>query len=464
MLLTGTASQNQTIAKSCTDSDGHKYHKCYCDRSAGKFPYASCQYGEKPGTSTCVDSSTQREYYHECASPEDACRRDGYEHTNCATETCTAEVENPQTGRTETVSGPCANGDKCPYPANPSMYKCVFNKATYCVGKGYGQTSEVSIADGSDCVTVDGTAGNVQNCPANDGNPTFYYKCKVSCEKKLLSVASRYGLRIETKGLQGQGTFGRFGTATDGSGGANAYWLKLDSVKNGFQPGYHLFLRNDVRIPDDGFAYDTRTSGDLGIRADGDGSLPFYRSINGISALYKLDPTTFSDCADDYDDPSKNPTLTVPLGNYNKNDQLLTRDFNNINLKFSHEDNNGNFKSGWCGKELRIDASTDWQTYTWNNMGIIAPLEGQCSGSTGSMSTSPYTGIRTLIDIHNAKLKFTNKIYFDVSNAVTSSTTSLYPIHSSDDTRNAKMSILTFRCASTYCIMQFNDVDMLGYA
>ena len=472
---TGTASQNQTIAKSCTDSDGHKYHKCYCDRSAGKFPYASCEYGIKSGTQTCVDSSTQREYYHECATAEEACRRDGFEYTNCAARTCSKTVVNPETGRTETASAPCANGDKCPYPANPAMYKCVFNKATYCVGKGYSQTSEVSLADGSICTTPDGIEGNVQNCPANDGNPTFYYKCKVSCEKKLLSVAERQGFRYESQGLQGQGTFGRFGTASDGN--ANAYWVAINSPKNGFRKGNHLFLREDVRLPDNGLAYNNNTNGDFSVRTDGNGSLPIYQSINGISALYKFDPNLFSECEEDFNDTSKNPTITIPLNQkYDENTGVLSRDFHNINIKLTRYDDL-NVHNNWGENIFRIYTQKDLgssmgngetrptTTYIWENIGIsvddlpdtIHPENSDREdGVTGGMR---YMRERAIIDLYNGtKIRLTGDIKFDTTRTsfrVGSDKSTIYNQEKGPKVQSIASS-LAFR-TQEYAIIEFKD-------
>ncbi len=448
----GECLNNQSKSSSCKDSvTGKTYSKCYCDRSSGGYPYANCEHGLAAGAKTCIDSNSKRSYYSECKSAEDWCKDEGYKFADCSGQRdCYTENKVTYTNEygyevTEFLkSDNCILGKQCPRYAG--LYQCTFDKASWCTKKGYGLSASSKKSDGSSCYTPDGISGTVVNCPANDGTALYYYKCKVRCDQRVKKEAG-ISLYADT----------RFGDAYDTQNAKwnNAYWIKLASSKNGFRAGYHLFLRDDVRLPDAGLAYGTKTSGDKLIYAEKTESYGKYKSINGIGALYKLDPVVYSDCQDEYESSDENPKLTIPLSYANS---ILSRDFNNIDVTMTYTDEEGDYQKGWCGKTFSLskESGASLSTYIWNNLRLRQIFEGSCEGEFKTSSRSPYATVRTLINAdYGVKLKFTGRTGFNLARS--SFDGKYYSKQPSNNPKEANIGRLTFKCGN-YCIFEFVDV------
>ena len=414
-----SCTNNQSEASSCKDDANKVYKKCYCDRSEGKYPYANCEHGKAAGAKTCVDSNTKRSYFSACKSAEDWCKDEGYKFTdcsgqrNCSTEnkvTYTNEYGNKVTEYLK--SDYCVLGAQCPKYAG--LYKCSFDKASWCAKKGYDRSEPFKKSEGAGCKTLDGIPGTVVNCPANDGTASYYYKCKVKCDQRMLQKIG-VSMTADT----------RFGSATDSQGKSwyNAYYVRLDAPKNGFKAGYHLFLRDDFRMLDNGLSYDTKESGDKVIYAAANSANKMYQSINGIGALYKLDPSEFSECKDEYGNINDNPKLTIPLSYGGGSARhIVSRDFNNIHIAFTRKDGAGTYKE-WPGKTFDMEKDASYLpakgrnvvTYVWNN---IKMTQESYTGEVTCNGKIPYatalTNKRTVVDIKNrVKLRITGKVDFN---------------------------------------------------
>ncbi|MBQ8677374.1 MAG: hypothetical protein IJ529_02755, partial [Alphaproteobacteria bacterium] len=485
---------NQTESGSCTNAEGKTFKKCYCNRSEGQFPHASCTYGPSVGARTCVDSSSGREYYSQCKTAEEACRtydnddsddhdgKGGFQHADCSgVHNCTTKEKVYYNGSWQYLTSyNCILGEMCPYPTNPSLYKCVFDKASWCSTNGYKQSTSSKMSNNSICTTPEGIQGKVENCPANDNAALYYYKCKITCDQRVLQVAAGSGLNTESLGLTGHGIGGRFGSKKDISGVERpiAYWTYLSAPKNGFRKGYHLFLRGDVRLPDGGLSYNANNrDGDTIMRADGNSNNPIYQSVNGIAALYQLDPTLYSDCQDDYENVYTNPTLTIPLNGKYANTHMFSRDLHNINIKFSRRDNNDNHQN-WGRNIFYMDNQKDLggngngetgpvSTYVWKNMRMYMdefPETGHCDGSDfgdGVNADMKYLRERTVISLMGGvKLRFTGNIDFSVS---TWAFENLCNVPNSEQGADVRQSMggLTIH-SSQYGIIEFKDANVSG--
>ncbi len=497
----GSCKNNQTLSATCKDDTGAAYSKCYCDR--GEFPYAACMYGPSLGAKRCVDSNSGREYYSKCKTAEEACRtydneedgdslgttvtsrkHTGFQHSSCTgLYNCRSKnkIYDPNTGETDYLtSSNCILGEQCPYPTNPGLYKCEFDKASWCAKNGYAQSSSSKLSDNSTCITPDGIQGKVINCPANDNVSLFYYRCKVTCDQRTLKEAASGGLNAESLGKTGHGNGGRFGAKKDINGveRPNAYWVYLSQPKNGFRKGYHLFLRGNVRLPDNGLAYNANNkNGDVWIRSDGNEQNPAYASINGISALYKLDPATYADCAEEYADMSEKPTLTIPLNGKYANDYTFSRDFHNINITLTRYDDAGN-KQNWgenifkVRRQNELDKTSGFglpnvSTYVWSNIKMTVDdiVESSSVGNSdqgdGVTMGMMYDNSRAVIDLcQTVKIRFTGKINFDLPYAYKLSVSMANPELDSNSNGTIKVAMeatqLAFR-TQEYAIIEFKD-------
>ena len=500
----GSCKNNQTETSSCKDAQGTVRKKCHCDR--GVYPYAACEYGPSVGAKTCIDSNSGREYYSRCKTAEEACREEGFEYNecsrvkNCEHETLTKKVRTTCAKKVLGIcvrwnyeyvpetSDNCILGPACPYPVNPGLYKCVFDKASWCTKNNYAQSSSAKLSENSTCTTPDGIQGKVVNCPANDDYSLFYYRCKITCDQRVLKESSVGGLSAESLGKTGHGIGGRFGEVNDINGNAkpNAYWYYLANPKNGFRKGYHLFLRGDARLPENGLSYNANNrNGDNIIRADGNSNNPVYASINGISALYKLDPVTYADCADEYDDMFENPTLTVPLNGKYANNYMFSRDFHNINITLSRYKDDGKTFADWGGNTFKVvrqghlggdgnPGPSYATTYIWSNikMSVDAGLNSSGVGNSefgdGVSSGMIYMKDRAVINLYQAvKLRFTGKILFDLPASTFASQLIVNPEKSSTSTKDENEKIaaslvdLAFR-TQDYAIIEFKDAEVGG--
>ena len=446
---------------SCTNSDGKTSYRCQCPSS-----YRTCAYGGAVGAKSCQQGGIT--LYSSCKSPEDECKNAGYyddcdKRRNCYYETQSTVVPDPQK---YTKNNPilCENStDACPYAWG--YYKCRWSAANYCKALGMTEKSASSSTIPTSC-TTEGIRGTVVPCRldgdengSGSGRYLGYYKCKLTCEQRMLSRVGVY-LRPDE----------RFGTKSDGS--YLAYYLKVPTATRYFKAGTHLFLRDNFRIPDAGLPVDGKSGSDFDINIDALSSKGRYTSINGMGALYRLNPNIYAECKEDYEagskDNSKNPTITFPMSqsaDFGSNKKFFfSRDFNNINVTLSYKDDKGRAQD-WKGREYLVEkGSRAKTTYIWNNFGLKQNwFEGKLTGTGASIENSYgvlyWKGLRTVISQEeNTKIKFTGKINFDLR-GFTPSITMKDPLGKSASTESVDIASLAFH-GQGYHIIEFNGADL----
>ena len=289
----GSCKNNQTETSSCKDAQGTVRKKCHCDR--GVYPYAACEYGPSIGAKTCIDSNSNREYYSRCKTAEEACRtydeddrddhdgKGGFQHNDCSRiHNCTTkeQVWNPDSKKYEYLTSyNCILGEQCPYPVNPGLYKCVFDKASWCMSHGYTSTMTTKPTNGAKCSTPDGFVGTYSLCPGNDNNSLFYYTCKLPCEQEVRRAFSKGYLTQDPLMVGDDGSVVGFIRTAEGS------------VR-------HLYLTGNITLPK------TRISKNATWTNTGFSTYD-YGSINGMHALadtgmkYPDGSYMFAGCADE---------------------------------------------------------------------------------------------------------------------------------------------------------------------
>ena len=361
---------NQTLSASCTDDAGETYSKCYCDRAV--YEHASCEYGPAIGASTCIDSNSQREYYSRCKTAEEACRtydeeedgdslgttvankkHTGFQHTDCSLQhNCRTknQVYNPDTKKYEYLTSyNCILGEQCPYPTNPALYKCVFDKASWCVGHGYTSTMSTKPREGASCSTVDGFVGTYEVCPGNDDNALYYYTCKLPCEQEVRRAFSKGYLTQDTSMV--------------GDKGGVVGFVRTDSSGN-----KHLYITEDITLPKSSMNIDWGSWEHIGNKVS-------YSSINGMWALgntnmkYSDGSLMFAGCRDSSDKGYiwDRPVMKFNGNNINKDNTFLNRDLSDISIELYAT--NTKDKQGGFGENFIIDAD-----HEWHNVGIISVL------------------------------------------------------------------------------------------
>ena len=281
---------NQTETSSCKDAQGTVRKKCHCDR--GVYPYAACEYGPSIGAKTCIDSNSGREYYSRCKTAEEACRtydeddrddhdgKGGFQHNDCSRiHNCTTkeQVWNPDSKKYEYLTSyNCILGEQCPYPVNPGLYKCVFDKASWCMSHGYTSTMTTKPAEGTKCSTPDGFVGTYSVCPGNDNNSLYYYTCDLPCEQEVRRAYSKGYLTLDAKMV--------------GDDGSVVGYIRTDGSSR------HLYLIGDITLPKTRIAKNANWANTALSSYD-------YASINGMYALpdsnmkYPDGSYMFSGCA-----------------------------------------------------------------------------------------------------------------------------------------------------------------------
>lgn len=317
-------SNNQSEEASCTNEKGEVRKKCYCNRS--RFPYAACEYGSK-GT-VCIDSNINREYYQQCKSAEEKCREEGFEWNECS------QVHNCVSENGKYTSYNCVLGPACPYPVNPFLYKCVFDKATWCTSNGYTSSMTVKPTNGAKCTTPDGFVGTYDVCPANDSNSLFYYNCKLPCEQEVRRAYSKGYLTLDSAMTADDGTVVGY-VRSDGS-------------------NRHLYIIKDFTLP-------TSNKGrwrDIGNKVD-------YATINGMFALgdtnmkYPDGSYMFSSCKDERTTTAyyNRPTMRINTDQVGNDNYFLDKSMSDISVAIY---NNGSFKTYIVNNP------------TWNNFNLDA--------------------------------------------------------------------------------------------
>lgn len=379
---TSKCSNNQNESASCTDDKGQVRKKCYCDRSDGKYPFASCEYGNKGAI--CIDSNSKRAYYHECKTAEEKCREEGFEYNDCSgVHNCVSE-----NGRYTSYN--CILGPTCPYPVNPFLYKCVFDKASWCTNNGYTSNATVKPTNGAKCTTPDGFVGKYETCPANDSNSLFYYRCKLPCEQEVRRAYSKGYLTQDTKMV--------------GDNGQVVGYVRGDSSK-------HLYFIGDITLP-------KTYTGDITWSKL---SSYDYASINGMYALadsgmkYPDGSYMFSGCADERNNPS---TLwTRPVVRFDGmlirgSSWVLNKPMNDIAIQLygSNEDDDESF-----GEKYYVDSNT-WhnvtvQNFSMPNFAKIGNDEGKYHWLSSDCSEIVIRGSQTLRFTGNTRFRISAATY-----------------------------------------------------
>lgn len=346
-----TCSNGQSIASSCTDSSGNVRKKCYCNRSI--YPYASCEYGYKG--SRCVDSNSKREYYSNCKTAIEKCREDGYLYNECS------KIHNCRSVNGK-VSYTCVLGPACPYPVNPALYKCVFDKGSYCVGQGYNMTSTVKLTENSSCTTTDGFKGTVKNCSENDDYSLFYYKCKLPCKQEVIRAYSQGYLQQDTSITNKNGVVG--------------YVRAIGTEK-------HLYITEDVVLPKT--AMNTMNGGwaNIGNKVD-------YNSINGMFALYDLDSNRFESCGEERENYYNRPKIKFDGMMINRQSLFLNKNMSDIDIEIYSS--NSDSTSGY-GEIYRVASNSvlTWKNISFSESGSPSKL---CVGGANH-SSKVYYGNQT---------------------------------------------------------------------
>ena len=413
---------NQTETSSCKDAKGTVRKKCHCDR--GVYPYAACEYGPSIGAKTCIDSNSGREYYSRCKTAEEACREEGFEYNecslvkNCEHETLTKKVKTTCAKKILGVcvkwnyeyvpetSDNCILGPACPYPVNPGLYKCVFDKASWCTSRGYTSTMTTKPTEGAKCTTSDGYEGKYSVCPANDNQSLFYYRCKLPCKTEVRRMAAQNYLVPDVNIVNDEGVAG--------------FYRQVGGEK-------HLYIIGDVVLPQATTPLNTKGGGwgNIGSKID-------YASINGMWALYEVDPVRYESCGDErdnwdylydtYPDYKEYKDRHRPIIKFDGMlihawSRFLSKNMSDINIEIysSNKDNPEGF-----GEEYNIasGSSLTWKNVTIservraaklcssNYQGSYYPRRDDCKGGWHG----------TLIKIDSgAQITFTGKPYFNIT-------------------------------------------------
>lgn len=396
---TSCSAQGLILVETCKDSDNKTYYRCQCPSN-----FKTCTYGGAVGAKKCQQGGIT--LYSSCKSPEEECKNAGY-YENCPSQKCyfkTNSTERPAISSDIYSGEPIAcedSNEACPYAYG--FYKCRWSAANYCAK--WNMTEKSAVLP-STC-TKEGAKGTVVPCRLGGGeNGTGsgkylgYYRCKLTCDQRLLSKVGS-AVTADTR-------FGYY------NGGYMAFYLDLASPKRGFKKGTHLFLRSNFRMPTAGLEYDLQKNGDKEIYAKAKKASEKYASVNGIGALYKLDPATYPECKDEYNDTSKNPTLTIPL---ETGTDILSRGFTNINILLSYHDDKNVVHNDWTGRQFKIakESGQNVSTYVWDNINFMLEknldVTGQMNVSTDNMVRF-YTARTVVLQNFGTKLRFTGKVGF----------------------------------------------------
>ena len=255
---------------------------------------------------------------------------------------------NPDTKKYEYLTSyNCILGEQCPYPTNPALYKCVFDKASWCVGHGYTSTMSTKPREGASCSTVDGFVGTYEVCPGNDDNALYYYTCKLPCEQEVRRAFSKGYLTQDTSMV--------------GDKGGVVGFVRTDSSGN-----KHLYITEDITLPKSSMNTNWGSWEHIGNKVS-------YSSINGMWALgntnmkYSDGTLMFAGCRDSSDNGNiwNRPVMKFNGNNINKDNTFLNRDFSDISIELYATDTKDG--QGGFGENFIIDAD-----HEWHNVGIIA--------------------------------------------------------------------------------------------
>ena len=341
-------SSNQTEAASCQEKivnseggiDSQKtYKKCYCDRSV--YKYAACEYGNKG--SKCVDSNSRREYYEECKTARERCIDENFIAENLS------QCPKGAYGCTSTVTGKqyyCALGDGCPYPTVPQLFKCQFDKGRWCKNKGYTQESSTPVMKNQSCIDAEtGMEGKIEPCSENTDTPTYYYRCKLSCAQEVKRAAKNYLLLPDNYIYNDNGVVGYYRTAGSDK---------------------HLYIIEDVILPKPESQLNQLDGAwkDIGSKND-------YKTVNGMYALYDVDPVRYASCGEERELEDKKdsvydtrPTIKFDANNINKHNTFLARDMSDIGIQFyaSNGLSNGSANEWYM---IPSDSNLTWKNVTF---------------------------------------------------------------------------------------------------
>lgn len=329
---------NQSEGGTCTNDKGQVRKKCYCDRT--KYPYASCEYGNK-GT-VCLDSNINREYYSACKSARERCLEENYIAENLT------QCPQGSSACTSTVSDKkyyCALGDGCPYPVVPQLYKCQFDKGRWCKANGYAQESSTPVVRNSTCTdTETGLQGKSEPCPENTDTPTYYYKCKLTCAQRAQYGATRTGDLTQDAALA--------------NSGIKAYYNVMGGDK-------HLYVAEGGVVPTE----NRENWNQIGSKID-------FKSINGIYALCDRDSNQYMECCDERSQYYNRPTLKFDGMKIDATNSYLSKNMSDIAVEFyaSNPSDGASF-----GENFVVD-----NDYTWNNVTLVSDIYPASSTTTDS--------------------------------------------------------------------------------
>lgn len=308
----------------CTDSDGKSRVSCQCPSN-----YRTCTYGGATGAKSCQQGGLI--LYSSCKSPEDECKNAGY-FKDCDKQTCYYDTNSTEKVKNQYPISCEDSNEACPYAYG--FYKCRWSAANYCAK---WDMTEYSKKLPTTC-TKDGVQGTVVPCNlggnANGGGSTKnylgYYRCKLTCEQQVRGAYSQGYLTMTTNVLDSKNNFG---------------FVRSGGGKK------HLYLIGDVAFPKGKMGGGGWSHNQMAKES--------FASINGINALYDVDPVRYSSCAENRYSYYR-PTVYLSNKRITEGNQILDVDLSDINITFVMNSGDGD------GKE-------DYQllsSHTWKNVGF----------------------------------------------------------------------------------------------
>ncbi len=297
--------ENAVVISSCTDSDRKTHYRCQCPSY-----FHTCTYGKAPDAQTCVENGVEK--YSSCKEAGAECENQGY-FKDCQTKTCYHDTNSTIEDK-RTYPAKCEDSyEACEYAYG--YYKCRWSAANYCAAKHPEMTNYAK--DIPTSCTKDGVQGTVVPCYLGSSTKKEdylgYYRCKLTCEQQVRGAFSQGYLTVDNNIIDDKGNYG---------------FVRTDSR------GRHLYLIDNITFPKERIT-DRVVEWNHTYAAKEN-----YVSVNGINALYDIDSTRYSTCAEKRS-YSYRPTMTIDLDKLfyfspNRKQEIywLDVDLSDINIAF----------------------------------------------------------------------------------------------------------------------------------
>ncbi len=382
---------NAIILKSCKDSDGKTYYRCQCPSN-----FHTCTYGGATGAQTCVENGETK--YSSCKEAGAECENQGY-FKDCYNQTCYYDTNSTIKDK-GTYPTKCEDSyEACEYAYG--YYKCRWSAANYCAAKNPEMTN-YSKEIPTTC-TKDGIQGTVVPCYLNgysdEEHYLGYYQCKLTCEQQVRGAFSQGYLTVNNNIVDDKGNYG---------------FVRSDSS------GKHLYLISDITVPK------VKTeSGEFGWEHE-NMAKESYVSVNGINALYDIDSTRYSSCAEKRSSYYY-PTIRISNDNTHSSTRMLDVDLNDINIAFKFTDQDCGDDDGkrlYCPSDTSVNERFYIKSSrTWKNVRISENIPSRVNTTNGNAGESRgfyYPAKRNLVIVEGdgVTLTMTGNIKFDFNSRV----------------------------------------------